>query len=174
MVCVAFKTLDCHLVIQACDHDLSVLCLGCAVYCQQVTVEVQPRPSAQHLELIDTVDYTIDSPLWNDRAKALIVNWIPHCINKINDPDLKEGGINNFENAAKKLAELGHTTRLAIYRMLVKAGADGVKVGIGPGSICTTRVISGVGVPQVTAIWHATRATDDAGVPVIASRFVEV
>ncbi len=51
---------------------------------------------------------------------------------------------------------------------LVKAGADAVKVGIGPGSICTTRVISGVGVPQITAIYHAARAIADANVPVIA------
>ncbi len=53
-------------------------------------------------------------------------------------------------------------------RDLVKAGADGVKVGIGPGSICTTRIVSGVGVPQVTAIMNAVRACDPEGVPVIA------
>ncbi|MDR1512073.1 MAG: IMP dehydrogenase, partial [Propionibacteriaceae bacterium] len=47
------------------------------------------------------------------------------------------------------------------------AGADGVKVGVGPGSICTTRVVSGVGVPQVTAIHAAARACRPAGVPVI-------
>jgi len=51
---------------------------------------------------------------------------------------------------------------------LVRAGADGIKVGIGPGSICTTRVVTGVGVPQITAIAEATRATRDSGVPVIA------
>src|ERR1019366_2156462 len=51
---------------------------------------------------------------------------------------------------------------------LVRAGVDGVKVGIGPGSICTTRVVTGVGVPQITAIAEAARATRDAGVPVIA------
>jgi IMP dehydrogenase len=45
---------------------------------------------------------------------------------------------------------------------------DGVKVGIGPGSICTTRVISGVGVPQITAIANAVKAGEDAGVPIIA------
>jgi IMP dehydrogenase len=50
---------------------------------------------------------------------------------------------------------------------LVEAGADGVKVGVGPGSICTTRVVAGVGVPQVTAIWAAARACKAAGVPVI-------
>ncbi|MDX6235268.1 MAG: dehydrogenase [Kribbellaceae bacterium] len=50
---------------------------------------------------------------------------------------------------------------------LVDAGADGVKVGVGPGSICTTRVVSGVGVPQVTAIYEASLACRPAGVPVI-------
>ena len=51
---------------------------------------------------------------------------------------------------------------------LIKAGADAVKVGIGPGSICTTRVISGVGVPQITAIQEAAKAAKDANVVVIA------
>jgi len=51
---------------------------------------------------------------------------------------------------------------------LAKAGADAIKVGIGPGSICTTRVVTGAGVPQITAIAEAYRATKDAGVPVIA------
>jgi IMP dehydrogenase len=51
---------------------------------------------------------------------------------------------------------------------LVDAGADGVKVGVGPGSICTTRVVAGVGVPQVTAIYEASLACKPAGVPVIA------
>jgi IMP dehydrogenase len=51
---------------------------------------------------------------------------------------------------------------------LVKAGADAVKVGIGPGSICTTRVISGVGVPQITAIYEAAKVCQEANVPVIA------
>ena len=52
-------------------------------------------------------------------------------------------------------------------KALVDAGADGVKVGVGPGSICTTRVVAGVGVPQVTAIYEAARACRPAGVPVI-------
>lgn len=51
---------------------------------------------------------------------------------------------------------------------LIKAGADCVKVGIGPGSICTTRVVTGIGVPQVTAILEASRAAKELGVPIIA------
>jgi IMP dehydrogenase len=53
-------------------------------------------------------------------------------------------------------------------RALVDAGADAVKVGIGPGSICTTRVISGVGVPQVTAIYNASQVLGDCGIPLVA------
>lgn len=53
-------------------------------------------------------------------------------------------------------------------RALIDAGADAVKVGIGPGSICTTRIVAGVGVPQLTAIMEAVRAGRESGVPVIA------
>lgn len=53
-------------------------------------------------------------------------------------------------------------------RDLIAAGADAVKVGIGPGSICTTRVVSGVGVPQVTAIYEAAQAAKDSGIPIIS------
>jgi IMP dehydrogenase len=58
------------------------------------------------------------------------------------------------------------TAEAAIY--LMEAGADGVKVGIGPGSICTTRIIAGVGVPQLTAINDVARALEGSGIPVIA------
>jgi IMP dehydrogenase len=51
---------------------------------------------------------------------------------------------------------------------LINAGADAVKVGIGPGAICTTRVISGVGVPQITAVYEATQAAKDQKIPIIA------
>jgi IMP dehydrogenase len=53
-------------------------------------------------------------------------------------------------------------------RDLIRLGADGIKVGIGPGSICTTRVVSGAGVPQITAIAECAKATRDAGIPLIA------
>jgi IMP dehydrogenase len=51
---------------------------------------------------------------------------------------------------------------------LISCGADGIKVGIGPGSICTTRIVTGAGVPQITAIAEAARAARDTGVPIIA------
>jgi IMP dehydrogenase len=61
----------------------------------------------------------------------------------------------------------GNVATQAGAQALVDAGADGVKVGVGPGSICTTRVVAGVGVPQITAIYSAAQACHPAGVPVI-------
>ncbi|GAB3236563.1 IMP dehydrogenase [Kineococcus gypseus] len=61
----------------------------------------------------------------------------------------------------------GNVATRAAAQALVDAGVDGIKVGVGPGSICTTRVVSGVGVPQVTAIHEASKAARPAGVPLI-------
>ncbi|MCC6006221.1 MAG: IMP dehydrogenase [Rhodobacteraceae bacterium] len=69
-------------------------------------------------------------------------------------------------NAVQVVA--GNVATAAATRALIDAGADAVKVGIGPGSICTTRVVAGVGVPQLTAILDCARAAEEAGVPVIA------
>jgi IMP dehydrogenase len=62
----------------------------------------------------------------------------------------------------------GNVATAEATRALIAAGVDGVKVGIGPGSICTTRVVAGVGVPQITAIDECARAAEGSGVPVIA------
>jgi len=71
---------------------------------------------------------------------------------KLPDVDLIAGNVATFEGA----------------RDLIDLGADGIKVGIGPGSICTTRVVSGAGVPQITAIAECSRATRGSGVPLIS------
>ena len=68
------------------------------------------------------------------------------------DVDLIAGNVGTYEGA----------------RDLISLGVDGVKVGIGPGSICTTRVVSGAGVPQITAITEAARACREAGIPLIS------
>jgi IMP dehydrogenase len=62
----------------------------------------------------------------------------------------------------------GNVATAEATRALIEAGVDAVKVGIGPGSICTTRVVAGVGVPQITAIDECARAAEGSGVPVIA------
>jgi IMP dehydrogenase len=72
----------------------------------------------------------------------------------------------------KKLHNLqvvaGNIATAAAARDLIGAGADGIKVGIGPGSICTTRIIAGVGVPQLTAVYECSKEASKYGVPVIA------
>jgi len=73
-----------------------------------LAVKVVAAPPEAPLAPVDTRAYRIDSPLWNARAKALIVKWIPHCIEKISDPNLPQGGINNFIDAAAKLAGKPH------------------------------------------------------------------
>jgi IMP dehydrogenase len=62
----------------------------------------------------------------------------------------------------------GNIATAAAAKALVDQGADGVKVGIGPGSICTTRIVAGVGVPQITAVQDVASVTKEAGVPMIA------
>jgi IMP dehydrogenase len=71
---------------------------------------------------------------------------------KLPDVDLLAGNVGTFDGACE----------------LAKAGADAIKVGIGPGSICTTRVVTGAGVPQITAIAESYRAVKDANIPIVA------
>jgi IMP dehydrogenase len=74
--------------------------------------------------------------------------------------------VKKLSNAVQVIA--GNVATAEATRVLIDAGADGIKVGIGPGSICTTRVVAGVGVPQLTAVMDCAEAGAKAGVPVIA------
>ncbi|MCA1999788.1 MAG: IMP dehydrogenase [Hyphomicrobiales bacterium] len=76
------------------------------------------------------------------------------------------GRIKRLSNAVQVVA--GNVATAAGARALIDAGADAIKVGIGPGSICTTRIVAGVGVPQLTAIMDAAEAAAKDGIPVIA------
>ena len=90
--------------------------------------------------------------------------------------DSAHGHSHNIMNAVSRLKErfpdcqvvAGNVATAAGTEALIKAGADCVKVGIGPGSICTTRVIAGIGVPQLTAVLESAAMGDKYGVPVIA------
>jgi IMP dehydrogenase len=62
----------------------------------------------------------------------------------------------------------GNIATAAAAKALMDAGADGIKVGIGPGSICTTRIVAGVGVPQITAVANVAKALEGTGIPLIA------
>jgi uncharacterized protein len=68
-----------------------------------VKVKVEEGPKAPKLNAVYVASYKVDSPFWKDRLKAQIVNWIPHCVAKCDDPNVREGGINNLIEAGKKL-----------------------------------------------------------------------
>src|ERR1700729_145400 len=91
----------------------------------------------------------VDSAHGHSQRVMDAVRTIKH---KMPDVELIAGNVATFEGA----------------RDLISLGVDGVKVGIGPGSICTTRVVSGAGVPQITAIAECSRATRGSGVPLIS------
>ncbi len=90
--------------------------------------------------------------------------------------DSAHGHSRNIVNALKNIKSVypeldvvvGNIATADAAKYLIEAGADAIKVGIGPGSICTTRIVAGVGVPQLTAIYEAANAAKGSGVPVIA------
>lgn len=83
-----------------------------------------------------------------------------------------EGVLQGIRDARKKYPELqivaGNVATAEGTQALIDAGVNGVKVGIGPGSICTTRVVAGVGVPQITAVYNSASVARKAGIPIIA------
>ena len=83
-----------------------------------------------------------------------------------------KGIIDTLKKIKKELPDIdivvGNVANPKAIKDLIKAGADGIKVGIGPGSICTTRIVAGVGVPQITAIADCANAAKGSGVPIIA------
>jgi|TARA_B110000116_G_scaffold272130_1_gene295350 IMP dehydrogenase len=111
------------------------------------------------------------SPDTDDRVAALIAAGVDVFV-----VDTAHGHSKNVLDRVSRIKELypdvqvigGNIATGAAAKALADAGADAVKVGIGPGSICTTRIVSGVGVPQITAISNAVEALQGTGIPVIA------
>ena len=106
-----------------------------------------------------------------DRASALVEAQVDALI-----LDSAHGHSQNILNAVSKVKAAfpnvsliaGNIATASAAEALIDAGADAVKVGIGPGSICTTRVVAGIGVPQITAVYDAACAAAKYGIPVIA------
>ncbi|GAB3095850.1 IMP dehydrogenase [Aestuariicella hydrocarbonica] len=111
------------------------------------------------------------SPDTDDRVAALVAAGVDVLV-----VDTAHGHSRNVIERVRKIKQDypqvqvigGNIATAAAAKALVDAGADGVKVGIGPGSICTTRIVSGVGVPQISAIANVVDALQGTGVPVIA------
>ena len=106
-----------------------------------------------------------------ERVRALITESVDAVV-----IDSSHGHSKNVVNMLKRVKSefpeldvvVGNIATAEAARYLVEAGADGIKVGIGPGSICTTRIIAGCGVPQLSAIYDAAHAIKGSGIPVIA------
>lgn len=128
----------------ACKDSLGRLRVGAAV---GVTPDIIERVQALKNAGVDVV--TIDTAHGHSRG---VIETLKMVKKHFTDLDVIVGNVATAEGA----------------KALADAGADAVKVGVGPGSICTTRIIAGVGVPQLTAVIEASRALRGSGVPVIA------
>lgn len=128
----------------ACKDSKGRLCVAAGI---GVTADAVERVRALITESVDAV--VIDSSHGHSKN---VVNTLKRVKSEFPELDVVVGNIATAEAA----------------RYLVEAGADGIKVGIGPGSICTTRIIAGCGVPQLSAIYDAAHAIKGSGIPVIA------
>jgi len=128
----------------ACKDDLGRLRVGAAV---GTGAETEERVKALAEAGVDVI--VVDTAHGHSQGVLSRVAWV-----KKNFPQVQVIG--------------GNIATAAAARDLVKAGADAVKVGIGPGSICTTRIVAGVGVPQISAVSNVAKELEGTGVPLIA------
>jgi len=128
----------------ACKDDLGRLRVGAAV---GTGADTEDRVKALAEAGVDVI--VVDTAHGHSQGVLKRVAWV-----KKNFPQVQVIG--------------GNIATAAAARDLVEAGADAVKVGIGPGSICTTRIVAGVGVPQITAVANVAKVLEGTGVPLIA------
>jgi IMP dehydrogenase len=129
---------------RACKDDLGRLLVGAAVGVGEGTEERVQLLAEAGVDVI-----VVDTAHGHSQGVLDRVKWV-----KQNFPQVEVVG--------------GNIATAAAARALIDHGADGVKVGIGPGSICTTRMVAGVGVPQISAIHNVSEALQGTGVPMIA------
>jgi len=105
-----------------------------------------------------------------ERVKALIDKEVDVLVldTSHGHRDIVIKAVKNYKKNYKVPIIAGNVATYEATKALIKAGADAVKVGVGPGAICTTRVIAGVGVPQITAVMEAARAAKGTGVTIIS------
>ncbi|MBL8000632.1 MAG: IMP dehydrogenase [Flavobacteriales bacterium] len=151
--------------------DASGLLVGLITYKDIIKLKQRPhacKDKLGRLRVAAAIGVTSDTM---DRARALVEAGVDAVV-----IDTAHGHTRGVMDMLKRVKEafpglevvVGNIATAEAARALVEAGADAVKVGIGPGSICTTRVIAGVGVPQLTAVADCASAIEGSGVPVIA------
>ncbi len=127
-----------------------------------LSVHAEPAPPKERLDVVYTTKYAIDSPLWNARAKTLIVDWIPHCIAQIERTDLTqgEGGLDNFIEAAKALRGEPH----ARHKGYVFSNAW---VHQTVEAMCIAQMVDAQGDPDILAAQAKMRDTLEKWIPII-------
>jgi DUF1680 family protein len=125
-------------------------------------VKVEAPPPARQLDAVHMRRYTIDSPLWNDRFKALIVNWIPHCIAQLTRTDVQAGGIDNFVEAGKKLRGEPHGR----HKGYIFSNAYPLNT---VESMSIALMIDPKGDPEIIAAQDHMRRTLDEWIPIIVA-----
>lgn len=151
------------------EHDNTLV--GLITYKDIMKVQAHPyscKDSLGRLVVGAAVGVTADM---TERVEALVkVGVDVVCVDTAHGHSM--GVLNAVKNLKAHFPDLqiigGNVATGEGAKALVEAGADGVKVGVGPGSICTTRVVAGVGVPQLSAVMYAVQAIRHTGVPVIA------
>jgi IMP dehydrogenase len=151
--------------------DDAYRCVGLITVKDMDKAETHPLANKDELGRLRVAAATGVGPEGHTRARALIAAEVDVIV-----VDTAHGhsrgvldavaNIKKFSNAVQVIAGNVATPEGALA--LIEAGADGVKIGIGPGSICTTRVVAGVGMPQFTAVLECAAACREAGVPAIA------
>jgi IMP dehydrogenase len=151
--------------------DSNYKLVGLITYKDIIKIKARPnacKDSRGRLRVAAAVGVTKDTI---ERVTALVKNGVDAIVVDTSHGH-SEGVLKMCRLIKKQFPDIdliaGNIATAEAARDLVKAGVDGIKVGIGPGSICTTRVIAGVGVPQLHAVYEVTTALKGSGIPVIA------
>ena len=151
--------------------DSNYKLIGLITYKDIIKIKARPnacKDSRGRLRVAAGVGVTHDSL---ERVAALVKNGVDAIVIDTAHGHSK-GVLDTFKKIKKQFPQIdiivGNVATADAAKDLAKAGVDGIKVGIGPGSICTTRIIAGVGVPQLHAVYEVANALKGTGIPVIA------
>jgi IMP dehydrogenase len=168
---VAKRLLHQHRIEKLIVVDEEYRCIGLITVTDMEKARAYPNASKDDQGRLRVAAATSTGDNGFERAEALIDAGVDLVV-----VDTAHGHSVHVLNQVKRIKRLsnsvqviaGNVATAEATRALIDAGADAVKVGIGPGSICTTRVVAGVGVPQVTAIAESVKVADERGVPIIS------
>jgi DUF1680 family protein len=125
-----------------------------------LTVKVETPPPAKQLDVVHMRKWSVDSPLWNGRMKALVVSWIPHCVEQLERTDTNAGGLDNFIEAGKKLRgePFGPHKGYVFANAYVHNAVEAMSIAL---------MLDAKGDPEMVRAQSDVRATLDKWIPII-------